>query len=346
MTRSLWRFVVAGLSAFCAGCLSGGAAGVPRLVEQARVSMGSELRLTAWTGNEERTAAAFEEVFREFDRLDALMSVWRDGSDVQRINRAAGQHPVATSGEVREVLRHASQISEWTGGKFDITFGALSDLWKFDHDQDDRIPRADAVRRRLLLIDYTAIDVDERAGSVFLKQHGMRIHLGGIGKGFAIERAADLLRRRGLSDFMIQAGGDLYAAGRHGDREWRTAIQDPRGVPNRAFAAIDLSDRALSTSGDYERFFIHSGRRYHHILDPDVGEPARGCRSVSVIADRSAMADGLSTGVFILGPAAGMALIERLPNVEGVIVTERNEVLVSSGLKDRLISLAQPTDSP
>src|SRR5687768_5515018 len=124
MSRSLWRFAVAGLSAFCAGCLSGGAAGVPRLVEQARVSMGSELRLTAWTGNEERAAAAFEEVFREFDRLDALMSVWRDGSDVQRINRAAGQHPVATSGEVREVLRHARQISDWTGGKFDITFGA------------------------------------------------------------------------------------------------------------------------------------------------------------------------------------------------------------------------------
>jgi thiamine biosynthesis lipoprotein len=145
---------------------------------------------------------------------------------------------------------------------------------------------------------------------------------------------------------MIQAGGDLYVAGTRGERPWRVGIRDPRGPAERVFSLLDLSDGTLSTSGDYERFFVRHGRRYHHILDPDLGEPARGCRSVSIVASRAVLADALSTGVFILGPAAGLALIERLPNVEGVIVTDRNEVLVSSGLENRLIRVAAPTDAP
>ena len=145
---------------------------------------------------------------------------------------------------------------------------------------------------------------------------------------------------------MIQFGGDMYVAGHRGDRPWRLGIRDPRGPVDRSFAALDLSDSTISTSGDYERFFIKNGRRYHHILDPDTGEPAGGCRSVTIVTDRAVMADGLSTGVFILGPEAGMALIERLPGIEGVIVSSKNEVLVSSGLKGRLIAIAPPTDAP
>jgi thiamine biosynthesis lipoprotein len=123
-------------------------------------------------------------------------------------------------------------------------------------------------------------------------------------------------------------------------------IQDPRGHAGAVFAALDLSDATFSTSGDYERAFVKDGRRYHHLLDPDSGEPARGCRSVTIVADRAVLADALSTGVFVAGPDAGMALIERLPNVEGVIVTARNEVLVSSGLRGRLEILSQPGDAP
>ena len=145
---------------------------------------------------------------------------------------------------------------------------------------------------------------------------------------------------------MIQSGGDLYVAGRRGDRPWRAGIQDPRGPADSIFAAMELTDSAFSTSGDYERSFIKDGRRYHHIIDPDLGEPARGCRSVTIVAREGAVADALSTGVFVMGPQAGMALVERLPDVEAVIVTDRNEVLVSSGLKDRLTILAQPTDAP
>jgi thiamine biosynthesis lipoprotein len=317
-----------------------------RLVERMRASMGAPLHLAAWTDDEAAATAAFDAVLAEFDRLDQMMSVWREGSDVLRLNRSAGDHPVPVSPEMIEVLTQARQISEWTGGKFDVTFGALSGLWKFDHDQDNVIPDMNEVRRRLPLVDYRALEVDAAAGTAFLRRKGMFVHLGGIGKGYAMDRGITIFRRHGLHNFMIQAGGDLYVGGLKGNAPWRLGIQDPRGAANHPFAELDLSNGTSSTSGDYERFFIKDGRRYHHILDPSTGEPARGSRSVTIVADRAVMADGLSTGVFLLGPEAGMALIERLPDVEGVIVSDRNEVLISSGLKDRLRILAPPTDAP
>ena len=308
--------------------------------------MGSELHLTAWTNDEPRAVQAFERVFDEFDRLDRLHSVWKDGSDVLRVNAEAGHAPVQVSPETIEVLRVARQISEWTDGKFDVTFGALSGLWKFDHDQDNHIPNPEDVRRRLPLIDFQAVDVNAQAGTVFLRRPGMRMHLGGIGKGYAVDRAAAILRAGGVADFLIQAGGDLYAGGARGDRPWRTGIRDPRGPVDRIFAALNVRDETFSTSGDYERYFMHDGRRYHHILDPDEGRPAYGCRSVTIVAKQAVLADALSTGVFVLGPQKGMALIEELPDVEGVIVSDRNEVLVSSGLRGRLERMQEPTDAP
>jgi len=317
------------------------------LVERAGTAMGSDLRLTAWTDDDASANRAFDAVFGEFDRLDGLMSVWRRGSDVLRINAAAGERAVPVSAEVRDALRVARQVSEWTGGKFDVTFGALSDLWKFDRqDQDDSVPAPDAVHARLPLIDYREIEIDDRAGTVFARRHGMRVHLGGIGKGYAVERAVGILRRAALRDFMIQAGGDLYVAGQKDGRPWRLGIADPRRPDGPSFATIELTDSTFSTSGDYARFFMKDGVRYHHILDPSTGQPARGCRSVTIVADSPTLADGLSTGVFVLGPEAGMALIERLPHVEGVIVSAANEVLVSSGLKGKLTLIARPTDAP
>jgi thiamine biosynthesis lipoprotein len=307
--------------------------------------MGSDLRLTAWTSDGAGALTAFDAVFAEFDRLDALMSVWRDGSDIQKVNAAAGDQPVRVDPDVRDVLHTAREISEWTGGKFDVTFSALSDLWKFDHDQDNTIPDPEAVRRRLPLIDYRAIEIDDQAGTVFLRRKGMRIHLGGIGKGYAIGHAVRLLRARGFRDFMVQAGGDLYVAGHKDGRPWRLGIKDPRGPGGQSFATVDLTDSTFSTSGDYERAFVKDGTRYHHLLDPATGEPARGCRSVTIVSDSPVLADGLSTGVFILGPKAGMALVERLPHVAAVIVTSTNEVLVSSRLQDRFVLLAPPTDA-
>ena len=316
------------------------------LVERSHLTMGSEVRLTAWTLEEQKVLAAFDAAFAEFDRLDALLSVWRDGSEVQRLNAAAGEHPVPVGPEVREVLITASQVSEWTGGKFDVTFAALSDVWRFDHDRDGRVPSSGEIAARLPLVDHAAVYLDDTSGTAFLARTGMRVHLGGVGKGYAVDRAAAILREKEVADFMIQAGGDLYVAGRRGARPWRVGIRDPRGPENRTFAEMDLTDATFSTSGDYERFFVRDGRRYHHILDPDTGEPASRSRSVTVVARSAALADALATGVFIMGPGEGLALIERLADVEGVIVGADNTVAVSSGLRGRLELLTPPTDAP
>src|SRR5262245_38341722 len=334
-----------------AACLSGCRAesappAAPEVVERSRVSMGSEVHLTAWTADERGALDAFEAAFDEFDRLDALMSVWKEGSEVERLNRAAGEMPVPIGPEMREVLSMARLASEWTEGKFDVTFGVLSGLWKFDHDLDGNVPSRADVQARLPLIDYQQLVVDEAKGTAFLKRKGMRVHLGGIGKGYAVDRAAAIVRGRGFNDFMIQSGGDLYVAGKRGDRPWRAGIQDPRGPKGSSFAAMDLSDAAFTTSGDYERFFMKDGRRYHHIIDPDTGEPSQGARSVTIVAKTASLADALDTGIFILGPEKGMARIERLNGVEGVIFTSSNNVLVASGLAGRLVVRSPPTDAP
>jgi thiamine biosynthesis lipoprotein len=318
----------------------------PRPIERARLAMGSQLRVLAWTADEAAAAAAIDHVFREFDRLESLLSVWKPGSDVVRINEAAGRAPVTVASDTLAVLEAAAQASEWTRGKFDITFGALADVWKFDHDQDNTVPGPEAIAARLPLVDYRLVEVDRAARTAFIRKAGARIHLGGTGKGYAVDRAVAILREGGFRDFLIQSGGDLYVAGRNGDVPWKLGIADPRGASGQTFATLALADGTLSTSGDYERFFIKDGVRYHHLLDPDSGTPATGTRSVTIVADRALIADVLSTGVFILGPAEGMALVERLPQVEGVIVTAANQVLVSSGLQGRLTLLAPPGNAP
>lgn len=320
------------------------AAGAAELVERSALVMGSSLHLSAWTTSRETAESAFSEVVAEFERLDALLSVWREGSDVLAINAAAGVAPVSVHPDTIAVLRIAQEVSEWTDGKFDITFGALADVWKFDHDQDNVVPSSDLIAARLPLVDYRQVEVS--GGTAFIRRKGMRLHLGGIGKGFAVDRGVEILRRRGLRDFMIQSGGDLYVGGRRGDRPWRLGINDPRGAVGLSFATVELSDATFSTSGDYERYFFAHDTRYHHILDPDEGMPARGCRSVTVVSKDAVHADGLSTGVFILGPEKGMALIERLPDVEAVIVTAKNDVLISSGLRGRVTIVSPPIDAP
>jgi thiamine biosynthesis lipoprotein len=320
-------------------------ASAPALVERSRLSMGSLLKLAAWTTDEKRAVETFEHIFREFDRLEGLLSVWKDGSDVVRMNKNAGISPVKVSRETIEVLTIARQTGELTGGKFDITFGALSDIWRFDHDQDNVVPDRDLIETRLKRIDYKAVDVDATAGTAFINRPGMRVHLGGIGKGYAVDRAVALLRDQGLANFLVQSGGDLYVAGTVDGKPWKLGIADPRGDHN-PFATVAISDGTVSTSGDYERFFIKDGKRYHHLIDPDFGEPSRECRSVTIVTSRAVIADVLSTGVFIMGPRSGMALIEKLPDVEAVIVTAENEVLVSSGLKGRVEILRAPTNAP
>lgn len=315
-------------------------------VEETRVAMGSKLTLIAWVADEAAARSAFEAVFAEFDRLDALLSVWKTGSDVLRINAAAGHEAVLVAPETLEVVETAMDMSERTNGMFDITFGALADVWKFDHDQDGSIPTAAQIAERLPLVGYRNIVLSRRGKTVYLSRPGMRLHLGGIGKGYAVDRSVAILREHGLRDFMIQAGGDLYVAGSKGDRPWRLGIADPRAADGPPFAIVELRDKTLSTSGDYERFFMKDGVRFHHILDLRTGQPARQSRSVTLVTSKAVLADALAKGVFVLGPEQGMVLIERMPDVEGVIVSATNEVLISSGLKDKVTIAHPPTDAP
>ena len=208
------------------------------------------------------------------------------------------------------------------------------------------MPDMNEVRRRLPLIDYRALEIDERAGTALLAHAGMRVHLGGIGKGYAVDKRRRDPAARGISRLHDSVGRRSL----RGRPEGRPAVAPRHPGSARSggaiFAAMDLSDSTFSTSGDYERFFMKDGRRYHHILDPAIRRAGAGCRSVTIVAPNATLADGLSTGVFMLGPEEGMALVKRLPGVEAVIVTSTNEVLVTPRLKDRLALTAAPTDAP
>ncbi len=304
--------------------------------------MGSQVTVTLYAEENEVAEAAVRSVFAEFDRLDRLLSVWHKGSEVSRINAMAGSEAVRVVPEVLTLIERSLALSKMTHGKFDISFGGLSGLWKFDHDRDNRIPSAKDIAARLPLVGYENIVVDRLAGTVSLKQRGMRVHLGGVGKGYAVDRAVARLREQGFTDFMIQAGGDLYVAGSKGGRPWRVGVRDPRGSASDYFAALELSDETFSTSGDYERSFVKDGKRYHHIIDPDTGRPAEACRSATVLAKDALTADALSTAIFILGPKRGFQIIDAMPGIGAVLVDRENKVHVSRSLGPRLKILRQP----
>lgn len=314
-------------------------------IRRSRQVMGTIVTVTIWGDDDEAAARAIARVFDEFDRIEALMTSWNDTSVVARINATAGTRQWATvDPETFAVLRRALDISKLTHGAFDVTVGAFWDLWKFGTNQDGSIPTDEQIAQRVRLIGYRGVKLRPATRQVRLARRGMRITLGGIAKGYAVDRAVALLRAAGFDNFLVQAGGDLYVAGRKGDRNWMVGIRDPRGGRGEPFAIAPIEDRTFSTSGDYERGFVKDGVRYHHILDPRTGRPARRCRSVTVMAADAITADGLSTALFVMGPERGMKLVERLDGVEAVFVGADNRVSVSSGLRDRLRILKPPTD--
>lgn len=339
--------VVAVVAALSAGACDRDAPQVD-MVDETRLAMGSSLHIAVATTRRTEASAAIGEAFGEVQRLEALLTVWRDSSDISRLNAAAGSGmAIDVAEDTARLLVIAQEAGRATGGKFDVTFGALSDVWRFDHDQNNSVPSAEAIAARLPFIDSARVHVDEARHRASIDTAGVRVHLGGIGKGYAVDRVAALLRARGFHDFLIQGGGDLFASGRNGTRAWRVGIQDPRGTPDETFATLAVENETVSTSGDYERFFERDGVRYHHLLDPDSGWPATGMRSVTIVARRAVDADWLSTGVFIMGPDTGMALVESLPDVGAVIVTATGDLRVSSRLRDRLQVQRLPyTDAP
>ena len=217
---------------------------------------------------------AAEEVFAVFRRIDAEMSEWKPTSPLSAVNRQAGGAAAPVPASCGAAHRGV-EIGELTDGAFDVTWAALWGLWDFKAAQP-RVPEAAEIARRVALIDYRQVEIDDEAGTVRLPRAGMKIGLGGIAKGYAFERAAAVLDARGLGSYLLLAGGQVFARGRKGDRPWRVGIRDPRGGPDDSFASLDLTDASAPTSGDYESYFMLDGVRYHHILDQCTGMPSRG----------------------------------------------------------------------
>ncbi|XYH96934.1 FAD:protein FMN transferase [Sorangium sp. So ce1128] len=324
-------------------------AGPARVVVEAR-AMGTNLLLAAHTSaamDEAAVRARLDKAIAEIRRLEGLMTTWRPESELSRVNAAAGKSAVAVSEESLAVIEKSLWISERSEGVFDITFEAMHGLWKFDEDIDDNVPRQEDVERARGLIDYRQIKIDPAQRTVMLGKPGMRMSLGGIAKGYAVDAAARVLRGEGLTSFVVQAGGDLYIAGKKPDGSgWRAGVRDPRGKEaNDYFAMIEVEDHAFSTAGDYERSFVKEGKRYHHIIDPRTGFPASESRSVTIWARDALTADAVDDAVFILGAEKGLKLVESIDDCGAVIVDRNNKVWISKRLEGKVEVLRQPTDA-
>ncbi len=305
--------------------------------------MGTVVDLNFWTNDDPGAAKAAKAAFAEFERVDRLMSSWLQDSDVAKINRSAGAKGIVVDPEVMQLVLRAHEAGKASGGAFDISVGAFRGLWKFDQDVDGTIPSEAEVKKRAKLVNYRKVRLSKKARRVRLARKGMRITLGGVAKGYAVDRAVAILRKQGFNDFILQAGGDLYASGQPGSRLWRVGIRDPRGGRDVPFAMAEVKDRTFSTSGDYERSVMVKGVRYHHILDPATGNPASRSRSVTVLANDALTADIWSTALFVMGPDKGMKYVESRSDMEAVFVAKDNQVHISSGLQGKLKITRPPT---
>lgn len=299
--------------------------------------MGTIVSITVVDSNEKDAAVKIEEAFDELRRIEDLMSKSKPMSDVGRINSAAGEGPVKITPETLQVIQVSLPVTSLTAGKFDITIGSLTSLWDFENNgKREFVPSAEEIQDARSLVGIKNLEIHERSGSVFLKGKGMAIDLGGIAKGYGVDQAVEVLKRKGIKSGIVDAGGDLRLFGHKPDGSvWRTGIQHPR-KENEILAVLEITDKAIITSGDYERYFIKDDVRYHHILDPETGYPAGDCQSVTIVTDQTDYADALGTGIFILGPEKGMELINSRKDLEGIIVTKSGEILVSEGLKGKV----------
>ena len=304
-----------------------------RMFRETGFVMDTIVTITVVAEDEEEAGAAIEKGLDELRRLEGLLNFFSEKSEITRINRNAGLGPVKVSEETFEVVRRAVEVSEETGGAFDITVGRLTGLYDF---HKKILPSEEEIREALRFVNFRDIILDSKAGTVFLRKKGMVVDTGGIAKGFAADRVVAVLKGLGIKAALVAVAGDIRGYGLKPDgTPWKVGIKDPRGGKDDLIAVLSLKDSAISTSGDYERFFIRDGVRYHHLLDPATGHPARGLRSVTVIAPEGVLTDSLATALFIAGPERGMGIIRRL-GFDAVMVDEAGKIIMTEGLKDRL----------
>src|SRR3990170_1541625 len=304
------------------------------IYKRSQVLMGTVVEITVAAQNEKSAEEAMTAAFKEIRRLEEIMSTYTPSSDISRVNAAAGLSPVKVHRDLILVVKKALEFARVSGGAFNIALGPAIDLWNVT--ESDRVPSDQELEAIRPLTDLRNIIVDEPTETLFLKEKGMRINLGGIGKGFAADYAYNVLLKQGIKSGIVAVAGDLRVFGKRPDGSaWNIGITHPRkkeGVMAQV-QFLDRADMAISTSGDYERFFMKNGVRYHHVLSPDTLHPSRGNQSVSVIAKDSTTADAISTAIFAMDPAKGFKLLESLPGVEGIIMGDDGHIGLSPGLK-------------
>lgn len=290
--------------------------------------MGTRIRVELWHADPAVARQGIAAVLEEMRRIDASMSPYKPDSELSRINAEAGHGPVAINRELLALIQRSLDFSELSQGAFDITFASIGHM--YDYRQRQR-PDADSVRQALPAIDYRHVVLDHERGTIRFAREGVRIDLGGIAKGYAVERGAEILRRLGIEHAEVNAGGDSRILGDHRGRPWMVGVRDPRDE-NKIIVQLPLIDEAISTSGDYERYFDQDGIRHHHIINPGTGNAVSGVHSVSVIGPDGTSTDALSTSVFVLGVEKGLQLIDSLPEYEAIVIDNQGKLHFSSGL--------------
>jgi len=303
--------------------------------KKTRPLMDTIVSITVASADKDSAEKAIDSALSEIERFGNLIDFYSDKSELSEINRNAGLRPVRVSPETMDLIVNAVAAAERSGGAFDPTVGVIVRLWDF---ANRKMPSDDEIKLLLPLVNYRDIIVDRDNSTVFLKRKGMLMDLGGIAKGYAADLAVESFRRNGISSGLVAIAGDIRAFGLKPDgSEWNVGIKNPRQTSDKdeIMAKIRLKDRAISTAGDYERFFILSGKKYHHILDPKTGYPAYKSISVSVVADTGALTDGFDNAVFVLGPEKGLKLLKEM-GLDAVITDANGATHVTDGIREKL----------
>jgi thiamine biosynthesis lipoprotein len=300
--------------------------------------MGTRINVELWTEDKTAGDKAIDAVIAEMERIDRDMSTYKPDSEVSQVNANAAKGPVKISAELFELLTTALEYSRITGGAFDITYASVGFMYDFRAHQK---PTESQIKSALPAVNYRHVILDDKNRTVRFTQAGVRIDLGGIGKGHAVDRGIAILKSLGVTHALVTAGGDSRIIGDRFGKPWIIGIRHPDDK-SKVIAKIPLEDTAISTSGDYERYFDEDGKRYHHIIDPRTGHSASKVRSATILANTATRTDGLSKTAFVLGPEEAMKLYNRLGDVDAILVTLEGKVLYSQGIQPAGIEPAQP----
>lgn len=291
--------------------------------------MGNNFTITVVAASQHEAAKHITAAVDEIKRIEALLTTYNENSQTSLINRNAGLMPVPVDREVYELIERSIAISNITQGAFDISYGGIDkSLWNFDRNMKS-IPPKDVALKSVYLINYKNILLDPDNCTVFLKEKGMRIGFGGIGKGYAAEMAKRLLVKNNVTAGIINASGDLTAWGTQpSGNPWRIGISDPDN-PEKVFSYLAVSDKAVATSGNYEKYIMVGGKKYSHTIDPKTGLPISGIKSVTVISDNAEFADAMATPIAVMGIKAGLHLVNQVPGLHCIIIDDDNKMYTS-----------------